>query len=129
MLESASSFHHPLEMTNRVRHSKQRLASKQLSQPADIPSNDNTQPVGTWLNPAAPPSLPPPTDKDEEQQQPNTGSVPLATKERKTDVFLLESTLRRSMSETRLSSFALKVLNGKIQSKQSFVRKRIVNHI
>jgi hypothetical protein len=39
-------------MTNRVRHSKQRLASKQLAQPIDTPSTDNTPPVGTWLNPA-----------------------------------------------------------------------------
>ncbi len=43
-------------MTNRVRHSKQRLASKQLIQPAHTPTTDDTQPVGTWLNPA-PPSL------------------------------------------------------------------------
>ena len=39
-------------MTNRVRHSKQRLASKQLAQPLDTPFTDNTQPIGTWLNPA-----------------------------------------------------------------------------
>jgi hypothetical protein len=39
-------------MTNRVRHSKQRLASKQLVQHVDTPSIDNTQPIGTWLNPA-----------------------------------------------------------------------------
>jgi hypothetical protein len=42
-------------MTNRVRHSKQRLASKQLAQPINIPSTDDTEPVGTWLNPAPPP--------------------------------------------------------------------------
>lgn len=46
-------------MTNRVRHSKQRLASKQLIQPADIPTTDDAQPVGTWLNPA--PVPPPPS--------------------------------------------------------------------
>jgi hypothetical protein len=42
-------------MTNRIRHSKQRLASKQLTQPVHTPSTDDTQPIGTWLNPAPPP--------------------------------------------------------------------------
>jgi len=90
-----SSYHHPLEMTNRVRHSKQRLASKQLAQPVNNPStDDDTLPVGTWLNPA--PAPPPITDKNE-QQRPSSGH-----------------TLRRSMSETRLSSFALKALTDSI---------------
>jgi hypothetical protein len=31
----------------------------------------------------------------------------------KTNVYFVENTLRRSMSETRLSSFALKALTGK----------------
>jgi hypothetical protein len=44
-------------MTNRVRHSKQRLASKQLTQPVNIPSTDDTQPLGTWLNPAPSPTV------------------------------------------------------------------------
>jgi hypothetical protein len=38
-------------MTNRVRQSKQRLASKQLAQSVNTPSADDTQPLGTWLNP------------------------------------------------------------------------------
>ena len=65
VIESSSSSspsilnEHPLEMTNRVRHSKQRLASKQLIQPADIPTTDDAQPVGTCLNPA--PVPPPPS--------------------------------------------------------------------
>jgi hypothetical protein len=44
-------------MTNRVRHSKQRLASKQLVQAVHTPTSDDTQPVGTWLNPAPPSSI------------------------------------------------------------------------
>ncbi len=44
-------------MTNRVRHSKQRLASKQLAQPVNTPSTDDTQPIGTWLNPAPPSTI------------------------------------------------------------------------
>lgn len=49
-----SSFLSPTDMTNRVRYSKQRLASKQLTQPVSSSSNDGTQVVGTWLNPAPP---------------------------------------------------------------------------
>jgi hypothetical protein len=91
---SSSSLYHPSEMTNRVRHSKQRLASKQLTQPVHTPSTDDTQPIGTWLNPAPPPPI---IDKDEQQQRPSS-----------------ENTLRRSMSETRLSSFALKALTDSL---------------
>lgn len=54
-----SSFTHPVEMTNRVRHSKQRLASKQLVQPAQTSSTDDNLPVGTWINPT--PTPPPST--------------------------------------------------------------------
>jgi hypothetical protein len=39
-------------MASRVRHSKQRLASKQLVQSVDTLSTTDTQPAGTWLNPA-----------------------------------------------------------------------------
>jgi hypothetical protein len=46
-------------MTNRIRHSKQRLASKQLSQHVTTPSTDDAQLIGTWLNPAPPPPTPP----------------------------------------------------------------------
>lgn len=47
-------------MTNRVRHSKQRLASKQLVQPAQTPSiDDDSPPIGTWINPT--PTPPPPS--------------------------------------------------------------------
>jgi hypothetical protein len=104
ILESSSSFHHPIEMTNRVRHSKQRLASKQLAQPINIPSIDDTEPVGTWLNPAPPP--PTITDKNE-QQQPSS-----------------ENTLRRSMSETRLSTFALKALTDSLTDGLTNVENR-----
>lgn len=48
-------------MTNRVRHSKQRLASKQLVQPAQTLSTDDNLPVGTWINPTPAPPPPPST--------------------------------------------------------------------
>lgn len=50
-----SSPFRPNELTKRVRYSKQRLASKQLAPPSDTPSSEDTQPAGTWLNPAPAP--------------------------------------------------------------------------
>ncbi|CAF4490565.1 unnamed protein product [Rotaria sp. Silwood2] len=102
ILEKSSSFHNPIEMTNRVRLSKQRLASKQLSQPVNTSSTDDTPIVGTWLNPA-PATI---TDNDE-QQCPSS-----------------ENTLRRSMSENRLSSFALKALTDSLTDGLTNVENR-----
>ncbi|CAF0786919.1 unnamed protein product [Rotaria sordida] len=100
---SSSSLHNPIEMTNRVRLSKQRLASKQLTQPINTSSIDDTQIVGTWLNPV-PSTI---TDNDEQQQYPSS-----------------ENTLRRSMSENRLSSFALKALTDSLTDGLTNVEKR-----
>ena len=48
----STSFPYPVETTNRVRESKQRLASKQLVRPASTNvTNEETQSVGTWLDP------------------------------------------------------------------------------
>ncbi|CAF0925064.1 unnamed protein product [Adineta ricciae] len=84
-----SSTFRPNELTNRVRHSKQRLASKQLVQSDSLPSTDDTPPVGTWLNPAP---------------------VTLQTNKNEQEHLSSDTTLRRSMSENQLSVFALKAL-------------------
>ncbi|CAF3427638.1 unnamed protein product [Rotaria sp. Silwood1] len=100
--KSSSSFHNPIEMTNRVRLSKQRLASKQLTQPVNTSSIDDTQIFGTWLNPA-PTTI---TDNDEQQRSAS------------------ENTLRRSMNENRLSSFALKALTDSLTDGLTNVENR-----
>lgn len=50
----STTFPYPVEASNRVRESKQRLASKQLVRPASTVTNDEVQPIGTWLDPAPP---------------------------------------------------------------------------
>ncbi|CAF1462196.1 unnamed protein product [Adineta steineri] len=100
--QSSSSSFHPCEMTNRVRHSKQRLASKQLIQSADTLSTDDIQPVGTWLNPA--PIITPRTN-----EQPRPSSV---------------TTLQRSMSENHLSTFALKALTNSLTNGLTNIENR-----
>ncbi|CAF1319707.1 unnamed protein product [Adineta steineri] len=99
---SSSSSFHPCEMTNRVRHSKQRLASKQLIQSADTSSTDDIQPVGTWLNPA--PTITPRTN---EQPRPSSAT-----------------TLQRSMSENHLSTFALKALTNSLTNGLTNIENR-----
>ncbi|CAF3113105.1 unnamed protein product [Rotaria socialis] len=104
ILEKSSSLNNPVEMTNRVRRSKQRLASKQLSQPIDISLTNDTQTVGTWINPAPPIKV---EHNEEEEERPAT-----------------DNTLRRSMSENRLSSFALKAITDSLTDGLTNVENR-----
>jgi len=101
-IHDSTSFPYPIETTNRVRESKQRLASKQLVRPASTTaSGDEMQSVGTWLDPIPRASTTNGTTNESteklSQAAPSTGN-----------------TLRRSMSETRLSSFALKTLTDTV---------------
>jgi len=57
------------------------------------------------------------TDKNE-QQRPVSGNSSYLI--RKKNISLSENTLRRSMSETRLSSFALKALTGNKRERTKF---------
>ncbi|UJR27610.1 hypothetical protein I4U23_008891 [Adineta vaga] len=88
-----SSTFRPNELTNRVRHSKQRLASKQLIQSDILPSTDDTPSAGTWLNPIP---ITIKTNKNEEIRPPS------------------DTTLHRSMSENHLSTFALNALTDSL---------------
>jgi hypothetical protein len=47
----SSSINQPVDTVNRVRASKQRLASKQLVQAIDSLSKEESPPLGTWLHP------------------------------------------------------------------------------